>query len=125
MKLHHEHTEGMNLITGYGPGFIAINQERHTRSLVVTANEVLVPWGAAGFDALTEADFATLAALPVAIVLIGTGGRQRFPAPALLKPLIEARRGFEIMDTAAACRTYTILAGERRSVAAALILSEA
>jgi uncharacterized protein len=39
-----------------------------------------------------------------------------------LRPLIEAGRGFEIMDTAAACRTYNILVAEGRLVLAALIL---
>ena len=44
-------------------------------------------------------------------------------APALLRPLIEARVGFETMDTAAACRTYNVLLAEGRSVIAALLFS--
>jgi uncharacterized protein len=36
--------------------------------------------------------------------------------------LIEANIGYEIMDTAAACRTYNILMAEGRNVAAALII---
>jgi uncharacterized protein len=39
----------------------------------------------------------------------------------LLRPLIEAGIGFEVMDVAAACRTYNILATEGRAVAAALL----
>jgi uncharacterized protein len=39
-----------------------------------------------------------------ALVLVGTGRRQRFPQPALLRPLIEAGIGFEIMETGSACR---------------------
>jgi uncharacterized protein len=35
--------------------------------------------------------------------------------------LIEARIGLEVMDTGAACRTYNILAGEGRKVAAAIL----
>ena len=35
---------------------------------------------------------------------------------------IEARIGFEAMDTQAACRTYNILMAEGRKVAAALLL---
>lgn len=56
------------------------------------------------------------------VVIVGTGARQRFPAPQLLRPLIEAGIGFEVMDLAAACRTYNILASEGRAVAAALLL---
>ena len=86
---------------------------------------VRTDWATGGFDALTEADFEALAALGVEIVLIGTGSRQRFPAPALLRPLMQARIGFEVMDLGSACRTFNILAGEGRSVAAALIFDPA
>jgi uncharacterized protein len=37
-------------------------------------------------------------------------------------PLAQARIGFEVMDTFAAARTYNILMGEGRRVAAALLL---
>ena len=50
---------------------------------------------------------------------------QRFPAPAVMRPLIEAKIGFEIMDLPAACRTYNILMGENRNVAAALFFDPA
>ena len=78
-------------------------------------------WATGGFDGLTEDDFEALAALGVEIVLIGTGRRQRFPAPALMRPLMQARIGFEVMDLGSACRTFNILVNEGRSVAAALI----
>ena len=58
----------------------------------------------------------------VLILLLGTGLRQRFPAPALLRPLIERRIGVEVMDSFAACRTYNILMAEGREVAAAIIV---
>ena len=74
------------------------------------------------FDALAEADMAAIAALECPIVLLGTGLRQRFPSPALLRPLIERRIGVEVMDSHAACRTYNILMAEGRDVAAALIV---
>jgi uncharacterized protein len=62
------------------------------------------------------------AALDAELVLIGTGRSLQFPPAEALRPLIEARLGFEIMDTQAACRTYNILMAENRRVAAALIL---
>ena len=74
------------------------------------------------FDALATEHLTQLAAFSCDVLLLGTGLRQRFPSPALLRPLIESGRGFEIMDTAAACRTYNILVGEGRIVLAALIV---
>ena len=55
------------------------------------------------------------------IVLLGTGKRQRFPPPALMQPLIDARVGYEIMNLQAACRTYNIVMAEGRRAAAALL----
>ena len=60
--------------------------------------------------------------LKPAIVLLGTGAAQRFPMPALARRLTTAQVGLEVMDTAAACRTYNILAAEGRRVAAALLM---
>jgi uncharacterized protein len=73
------------------------------------------------FDALSERHFAALADLAPELVIFGTGARLRFPAPALLRPLIERGIGVETMDTAAACRTYNVLLGEGRAVVAALL----
>ena len=80
---------------------------------------------AAGLDSLRaelESAGRDCLALPCDVTLLGTGARQRFPAPALLRPLIEAGRGVEVMDTHAACRTYNVLVAEGRTVVAALII---
>jgi uncharacterized protein len=66
--------------------------------------------------------FSQLIDLKPELILIGTGKRQRFPKPELLKALISAKIGFEIMDSQAACRTYNILVGEGRQVLLALIV---
>ena len=93
-----------------------------TESVVVPWQGDVLPWRCAGFEQLTAEHFELLALLSPEIVLFGSGGRLRFPAAALLRPLISRRIGFETMDTAAACRTYNVLVGERRSVVAALLL---
>ena len=121
MKLQASAPSGLNTFTGYGEGYVTVNGERHERNLIVLP-ERIVPWGAQSFEALREEDFAVLAALGLEVVLIGTGGRQRFPHPRLTRCLAEARVGVEAMDVQAACRTYNILAAEARKVAAALLL---
>ena len=79
----------------------------------------VVAWHAASFEALGADHFARIAALKPELVIFGSGARLRFPAPALLRPLIDAGIGVETMDTAAACRTYNVLLAEGRSVVAA------
>ena len=56
------------------------------------------------------------------IVLLGTGAAFSFPEPRKLASLHQAGIGVEVMDTAAACRTYNILMAEGRNVVAALVV---
>ena len=122
MKLHLDNPNSRNLVTGYGAGYVAINQRHYVSSLILLPERIVQPWAAAGFEALAEADFEAIRALGPEVLLLGTGLLQRFPAPALLRPLIEARIGFEVMDLPAACRTFNILMAEGRLVAAALLI---
>ena len=67
-------------------------------------------------------NFESLLAMQPELVIFGSGERLRFAAPALMASLFERRIGVETMDTAAACRTFNVLAGERRRVVAALLV---
>jgi len=73
---------------------------------------------------LTMDHLMVLASLNSPIVLLGTGQRQQFPSPAVLRPLLERRIGVEVMDSFAACRTYNILMAEGRDVVAAIIFDQ-
>jgi len=122
MKLHLSRADGLNQITGYGQGFVAVNGIRHERSLIVTAHSIDARWPVTDLASLVEVHVAQLIAAQPEVVLLGTGSRIRFPAAAVLRPLIDARIGYEIMDTGAACRTYGVLMAEGRQVLAALIV---
>jgi uncharacterized protein len=121
MKIQHELGSGQNVIRSYAPGRIVINQETYTASVIVTPESILADWRPRDFSDLTAVDFETIVALKPEVLLLGTGTRLRFPAPALMRPLMVARVGFEAMDTGAACRTYNVLMSEGRRVAAALL----
>jgi uncharacterized protein len=112
-------------ITAYGPGWVAIDSEKKIRSVVIGSSGELFEWNCDRFDGLTAAHFAALGERQPELVLFGSGQSLRFPAPALLQTLMEKRIGVETMDTAAACRTYNILAGEGRRVVAALLIEQA
>ncbi|MDM7941303.1 MAG: Mth938-like domain-containing protein [Hydrogenophaga sp.] len=124
MKLHSDKLD-IQSVTGYGDGWIAVNGQRHFHSLVLTPKGQLLPWPCARFEALEDLHFNQLIGLadePPELVVFGSGTRLRFAPPALLRGLMAQRIGVETMDTAAACRTYNILAGEGRRVVAALLL---
>ncbi|MCX8017482.1 MAG: Mth938-like domain-containing protein [Rhodocyclaceae bacterium] len=122
LKLHAAPRSSQHTITACGDDHVTIDGRRHVRSLLVQPDRLDPTWGPETFAALTSAHLASLLALPFVVLLLGTGRRQRFPAPPLLRPFYEAQRAIEIMDTAAACRTYNVLMSEGRAVAAALII---
>ena len=109
-------------ISGYGPGWIAVEGERITQSVLIGSRGLREPWPCTRFEDLTAEHFAQLAGLEAEVIIFGSGTRNRFAPPAWLAPLMARRLGLETMDTQAACRTYNILAGEGRNVVAALIL---
>ena len=113
-----------NLIRNYAAGQIIVNQDSYTRSLVVLPGQIIADWPPQTFEELAVAHVAALVPLRPELVILGTGRRQRFPRAELLAPLMEAGIGWEVMDTGAACRTYNILMGEGRNVAAALLMIE-
>lgn len=121
MKLQPDRLEGVNVIAGYDPQGVIVNGQRWNRSVVVPAHGDVRAWDCSGFEGLTPAHLEALLLDEPELVLIGTGRRQRFVAPLLLRPLIERRIGVECMDSVAACRTYNVLVGERRRVTAALL----
>jgi len=121
MKLHLANTEGRNSVTAYGPGYVTVSRVRYERSLVVLPDRLIEDWGASA-GAVDQSSVAELAGLGAEIVIIGTGETLKFPPPEVLRPLIDAGIGFELMDTPAACRTYNILLAEDRKVAAALVI---
>lgn len=122
MKLQLGRTDGFNTFTGYGEGYVNVNGVRHERNVTVLPGQVIPGWTDSAFETLTAADFERLAKLKPEILLLGTGKSSRFPPPALMRSLIEAQIGLEVMGTAAACRTYNILMAEGRNPVAALIV---
>jgi len=110
------------LIRGYQEGWVRVNDEQIYRSVVVMPDQLLRDWPPRDFEELASSHFESLLAWSPEIVLLGTGARLRFPSPATTAALIDTGIGVEVMDTAAACRTYNVLASEDRRVAAALLM---
>ncbi len=121
MKFHLSPAAG-NMFTGHGPDYVRLGVVEYRANLLVTPERVVSGWAPAGFDALTEADFAALREFEPEVVLFGTGAKLRFPHPGLTRALTDAGIGVEVMDTPAACRTFNILAAEGRRVAAAVLV---
>jgi uncharacterized protein len=124
MKLQPDQSEAQT-ISGYGPGWVSVGGERITHSVIISSRGDRTAWAASRFEDLELTHFEQLAQTQAEVVIFGSGNRIRFPRAAWLQPLVARRIGLETMDTAAACRTYNILAQEGRDVAVALLLEQA
>ncbi len=121
MKFQPDTFAGSNAISRHEPGAVWVNHQRFEGSLLVPWKGLVQPWSAAGHATLNATHFDEVLALKPELVVFGSGARLRFISAALYRRLIEARIGLETMDSAAACRTYNVLAAEGRSVVAALL----
>ncbi len=121
MKLQPDRIETQS-VTAYGSGWIAIQGEKITHSVLITSEGLRLDWNCQRFEDLGPQHFAQLADLDVELIIFGSGEHLRFPKAEWQVGLMQRRLGLETMDTQAACRTYNILAGEGRKVAAALII---
>ena len=121
MKFHLNTAEG-NMFTGHGADHVRLGVVEYRENILVTPDRIITGWAPGGFDALTEADFAAMAALEPVVALLGTGATLRFPHPRLVRALTDAGIGLEVMDTPAVCRTFNILAAEGRKVVAAVLV---
>ncbi|GMR18839.1 MAG: Mth938-like domain-containing protein [Gammaproteobacteria bacterium] len=123
MKLHLDKPgAGKYLIDAYAHGQITINQTVYRSSLILTPDQINTDWPPASVGELETGHFDQLLQYNPEVIILGIGKRNRLLPPALIKTLITANIGFEIMDTAAACRTFNILAAEARTVVAGLMM---
>lgn len=109
-------------IQNYCDNKIQINNHWYTKSLIISSEQLIENWPPQQIDELKSEHFSDILMLKPTIVIIGTGQQQHFIASNVLQDLISQQIGIEVMNTAAACRTFTVLTSEGRNVVAALIL---
>jgi uncharacterized protein len=121
-RIHEGFVPGRHLIDAYGAGGFRFADMSHRGSILA------LPSGIRAWDVRSPADFSEEAfalvfaeAADIDVLLVGTGPD---PAPLsgeLRRRFREAGIGIDAMQTAAAARTYNVLAAENRKVAAALV----
>ena len=122
MKFQPDRNEGVNTVTRHDAHSIWVGATRFSHSLLLPSTGEVRRWAPQRVEQLLAEHFEQALSLQPELVIFGSGPRLRFVSPALLRCLIERRVGVETMDTAAACRTYNVLASEGRQVLAALLL---
>ena len=122
-----------NIIHSYAPGEIKIQQNLQdfdpesgdsmlkslSCSLILSPEQLIEDWLETEAELTIEAMQQVLDLKPE-VVLLGTGEVMKFPEANILQNCHAARIGVEVMNSAAACRTYNVLAAEGRRVCMAL-----
>lgn len=102
-------------VEGYGPGFFRIGGH------VLRGAALITPWDAGPWGGLEDMAAPLSLEGRIDVLLLGMGAEIAHPPAAFRAALEGAGIGVEVMNSPAACRTYNVLLGEGRRIAAALL----
>jgi len=122
MQLTQETPDYRYLLRGADGAMARVNERELHTSFLLAPDRLVEDWRPRAIEDLQVADMDPLLDLEPAVVLIGSGAKLRFPAQAVLAVLLTRGIGVEVMDNAAAARTFNLLAGEGRRVVAGFLL---
>lgn len=113
---------GQAPVDAYGNGGFRFAEMSHKGSLLFMPTGIFA-WAPTAAETLVPDDFSHIFTNTETIefLLLGTGDTQVFPKPELRAAFEDRGLGLEPMSTGSAARTYNVLLGEGRAVAAALI----
>jgi uncharacterized protein len=121
MRFTEDLSSGINVIRAYGGGELRVNENTYRGAVILSASTVIAEPNIHNLEDLVAIEASRILALEPELVLLGTGARQIFPVSSFGAQFLRAGIGFEVMDTGAACRTFNVLVGEQRRVAALLL----
>ena len=122
MKLHLNDSDKLLRVSAYDEGSVTVGEQRITRTFAITPSSLITDVSPIAVESLTWDTIAALHEIELEILVLGTGTHQQFPPPTFYSELAAEHIGLEVMDSAAACRTFNILAMEGRRVAALILL---
>jgi uncharacterized protein len=124
MQLNHERPDYAWVLRGADGRHARVNDRVIEHSFALAPDRLVEDWPVpASAAALEPAHLQPLLDLSPELIVLGTGARQAFPPAAVMAACLTRGIGIEVMDNAAAARTYNVLAGEGRRVVVALLLA--
>jgi uncharacterized protein len=122
MDLSLDRPEGYLFVRRVTPEGITVVDRELKTSFILSPERAIEDWPVSSASHLDESHVESVLELNPELVLLGTGTRQQFPPAAFMAGFLRRGIGIEVMDNAAAARTYDLLASESRRVVAAFIL---
>ncbi len=121
MKFTEHKDRSINSVRRIDDAGIWVNEQCLTGSFYMTQHHLCSDWAVQEISELSPAEIDQLLALKPDVILLGTGPRQQFLPSGLVQQCHAAGVGMEVMDNAAACRTFNVMTTEDRPVLLAVI----
>jgi uncharacterized protein len=121
VKFSKESVNGL-VIQSVSAQAIRVSGETYSHSIALTPEQLIPDWQTRAIEELSINDFDALLSGSPELIIVGTGTQNRFPPRELVFAFARRGVGLEVMDTAAAARTFNVLAGEGRRIATILYL---
>ncbi|WP_430390389.1 Mth938-like domain-containing protein [Dyella sp. 20L07] len=125
MDLSLDRPDNYLFVRRVGTHSVTVVDREFTASFLLAPDRAVEHWPVAASSELDASHVDAILEMKPELVVLGTGERQVFPAAAFLAGFLRKGIGVEVMDNAAAARTYDLLAAESRRVVAAFILPAA
>lgn len=123
MQLNLERPDYRYFLRGANGHGALVNARQLASSFVIAPDALIEHWPVQDAANMEPADLTPLLALQPEVILLGTGTTQTFPPGAVMAACLQRGIGLEVMNNAAAARTYSVLAGEGRRVVAGFLIA--
>ena len=122
MQLTLENPDFRYFLRGVSAEGVLVNDSRLAESFILSPMQLIQAWRPRDIADLQPEDMQPVLALNPSVVLLGSGAKLRFPSAEVMAVCLTQGIGIEVMDNAAAARTFNVLATEGRRVVAAFLL---
>ena len=123
MQISLENPDYRYICRGVSASGVRVNDREISTSFLLGPNVLIENWSLTDIGTPAPEAWEAVLALKPSLFILGTGDIQIFPEPKHLAFFLQRGIGFEVMNNAAAARTFNILAQEGRNVVAGFLIS--
>lgn len=122
MQISLENPDYRYICRGLSANGVLVNNRDLLSSFILAPSQLIEDWSLDSMNNLNSEHWQQVLDLKPSLFILGTGSIQIFPEPKHIAYFLQQGIGFEVMNNAAAARTFNILANEGRNVVAGFIV---
>lgn len=122
MQISLENPDYRYICRGLSPNGVLVNNRDLKCSFILAPNQLVENWSLSNLSELNAEHWLPVLELKPSLFILGTGQTQTFPEAKHMAFFLQKGIGFEVMNNAAAARTFNILAQEGRNVVAGFVI---